>query len=77
MTKWIQFFFLNLFQLYIAEYPFSSGGQNQVSLFEGQVVTVLAKQDMEANTEWWMVDADGEVGYAPAAYLTKIDATPT
>lgn len=64
-------------ELYIAEYPFSSGGQNQVSLFEGQVVTVLAKQDMEANTEWWMVDADGEVGYAPAAYLTKIDATPT
>lgn len=63
--------------MYIAEYAFQSGGLNQVSLFEGQVVTVLAKQDMEGNGEWWQVDADGNIGYVPAAYIRKIDATPT
>ncbi|XP_029637819.1 dynamin-binding protein isoform X2 [Octopus sinensis] len=64
-------------ELYIAEYAFQSGGLNQVSLFEGQVVTVLAKQDMEGNEEWWQVDADENIGYVPAAYIRKIDATPT
>ncbi|GAB1611131.1 dynamin-binding protein-like isoform X2 [Argonauta hians] len=68
---------LALDELYIAEYPFQSGGPNQVSLFEGQVVTILAKQDMEGNEEWWQVDADGHIGYVPAAYIRKIDATPT
>ncbi|KAJ8298585.1 hypothetical protein KUTeg_022645 [Tegillarca granosa] len=46
-------------QFYYAEYPFHSRSDNEVSLFEGQVVTVLSQHDQQGNTEWWYVDADG------------------
>ena len=57
------------FQFYYAEFEFAARNSNEVSLFEGQVVTVLAKHDEEQNNQWWYVDADGQRGYAPAAYL--------
>ncbi|XP_071100448.1 dynamin-binding protein-like isoform X2 [Haliotis cracherodii] len=56
-------------QYYYAEFAFQSRGASEVSMFEGQVVTVIAKADQEGNTEWWLVDADGKRGYAPANYL--------
>ncbi|KAL3842358.1 hypothetical protein ACJMK2_020381 [Sinanodonta woodiana] len=59
-------------EFYYAEYQFDSRGGNEVSMFEHQVVTVLAKQDLQGNPEWWLVDADGHRGYVPAAYLKKM-----
>ncbi|XP_067655097.1 dynamin-binding protein-like [Haliotis asinina] len=56
-------------QYYYAEFAFQSRSASEVSMFEGQVVTVIAKSDQEGNTEWWLVDADGKRGYAPANYL--------
>ncbi|XP_046555696.1 LOW QUALITY PROTEIN: dynamin-binding protein-like [Haliotis rubra] len=56
-------------QYYYAEFAFQSRGASEVSMFEGQVITVIAKSDQEGNTEWWLVDADGKRGYAPANYL--------
>lgn len=57
------------FQFYYAAYSFEARNSNELSLFEGQVVTVLNKHDQENNPEWWFVDADGVKGYAPANYL--------
>lgn len=59
-------------EYYSAEYPFSARSGNEVTLFAGQVVVVLQKQDMDGNSEWWLVDADGYQGYAPANYLRKM-----
>ncbi|XP_045175182.2 dynamin-binding protein-like isoform X2 [Mercenaria mercenaria] len=61
-------------ELFYAEYAFSSRNENEVSLFEHQVVTVIAMQDQEGNPEWWYVEADGHYGYAPSSYLRKMDA---
>ena len=57
------------FQFYYAAFPFEARNGNEISMFEGQVVTVLIKHDQENNIEWWYVDADGVKGYAPANYL--------
>ncbi|XP_041365294.1 LOW QUALITY PROTEIN: dynamin-binding protein-like [Gigantopelta aegis] len=59
-------------EYYCAEFAFDARSQTEVSLFEGQVVTVLSKSDLEGNTEWWYVDADGHMGYTPSAYLRKM-----
>ena len=59
-------------QYYTAEYPFQARSSNEVSLQPGQVVIVLSHQDLDGNSEWWMVDADGYQGYAPANYLRKM-----
>ncbi|OWF54976.1 dynamin-binding protein-like [Mizuhopecten yessoensis] len=56
-------------EFYFAEFGFEARTVTEVSMFEGQVVTVLAKHDQEGNTEWWHVDADGLRGYAPSIYL--------
>ena len=58
-----------LFQFYYALYGFTARNNNEITLFDGQVVTVLKKHDQENNTDWWLVDADGVKGYAPANYL--------
>lgn len=40
---------------------------------EGELVTVLARNDEAGNSEWWLVENDaGAQGYAPAAYLTQL-----
>ncbi|XP_052800094.1 dynamin-binding protein-like isoform X2 [Mya arenaria] len=61
--------------LYYAEFPFSARNSNEVTLFEHQVLTVLAPHDENGNTEWWYVEADGTYGYAPASYLRPMDTT--
>ena len=65
---------LSFFQLFYAEYAFSSRNENEVSLFEHQVVTVISMHDQEGNPEWWYVEADGQYGYAPASYLRRMEA---
>ncbi|KAL4224790.1 hypothetical protein ACF0H5_015486 [Mactra antiquata] len=61
--------------LYYAEFSFAARNENEVSLFEHQVVTVIAMHDQDGNTEWWYVEADGHYGYAPAAYLHKMESS--
>jgi len=61
------------FQLYYAEFEFDSRNENEVSLFEHQVVMVINPHDQNGNPEWWYVEADGVYGYAPSSYLRKMD----
>ena len=47
----------------------------EISLMDGELVTVLEKQDEAGNNEWWLVENDaGLRGYAPAAYLSELAA---
>ena len=57
---------------YYADFVFEANSAAEVNLDEGQVVTVLQKHDLLGNDEWWLVDAGGEKGYAPASYLTPV-----
>lgn len=61
-------------QLYYAEYAFAARNENEVTLFEHQVVTVITPHDQNGNPEWWYVEADGSYGYAPALYLKRMDS---
>jgi hypothetical protein len=42
-------------------YAFTARNNNEITLSDGQVITVLIKHDQENNTEWWYVDADGGI----------------
>eukprot|EP00057_Strongylocentrotus_purpuratus_P017174 XP_011671648.1 PREDICTED: dynamin-binding protein isoform X2 [Strongylocentrotus purpuratus] len=59
-------------QYYYAEWGFTASSPNELSLTEGGVVTVIAAQDTEGNSEWWLVEKDGEQGFVPSTYLAKV-----
>ncbi|XP_072162827.1 uncharacterized protein [Diadema setosum] len=59
-------------QYYYAEWAFTASSPNELTLTEGAVVTVIAAQDTEGNSEWWLVEKDGQQGYVPSAYLAKV-----
>lgn len=58
------------------EYSFSKRTNLEIDLTEGELVTVLARNDEAGNSEWWLVENDsGLQGYAPAAYLIQLVVT--
>ncbi|XP_041466815.1 dynamin-binding protein-like isoform X2 [Lytechinus variegatus] len=59
-------------QYYYAEWAFTATSPNELTLTEGAVVTVIAAQDTEGNSEWWLVEKDGDQGYVPSTYLAKV-----
>lgn len=62
-----------LSQVYKVEYPFEKRTNLEIDLVDGELVTVLAKNDEAGNLEWWLVENDeGAQGYAPAAYLSEL-----
>lgn len=38
------------------------------------MVSVIRRNDMEGNTEWWLIEADDKIGYVPGSYLVPIEA---
>ena len=61
-------------QFYYALYNFAARHDNEASLTAGLPVTVLAKHDVDGNSEWWLVDSGGTRGYAPANYMSPMPA---
>ncbi|KAI6661385.1 hypothetical protein LOD99_9968 [Oopsacas minuta] len=61
-------------EFYFSEYPFEARENIEVSLTEGQVVSVIRRNDMEGNTEWWLIEANDKIGYVPCSYLVPIEA---
>ncbi|CAG5133338.1 unnamed protein product [Candidula unifasciata] len=59
-------------QYYYALYDFASRHPNETSLVAGHPVTVLASHDVNGNSEWWLVESEGNRGYAPANYLAAM-----
>ncbi|XP_022096440.1 dynamin-binding protein-like isoform X2 [Acanthaster planci] len=60
-------------QYYYAEWEFTASAENELTLTERDVVQLISDQDIEGNSEWWLVDKNGQRGYVPSAYLAKID----
>ncbi|XP_019615513.1 PREDICTED: dynamin-binding protein-like isoform X1 [Branchiostoma belcheri] len=56
---------------YYAEYGFSARAETELTIHEGQVVTVLQPYDLQGNPEWWLVQHEGGQGYVPANYLNR------
>lgn len=57
---------------YYAEWSFESSSPSELNLEQGQVVIVRSQQDLEGNSEWWLVEAGGTKGYVPASFLSPI-----
>ncbi|XP_033117116.1 dynamin-binding protein-like isoform X1 [Anneissia japonica] len=57
---------------YYAAWEFTATGPHEVSLEEGCLVSVISSKDMEGNSEWWLVESDGQQGYVPAAYIKPL-----
>lgn len=58
---------------YYANFEFEGTSPAEVSLDEGQVVTVIEFQDIQGNDEWWLVEAGGKKGYVAANFLAPLD----
>ena len=66
----LRFYFL---QVYKVDFSFERRTQLEISLMDGELITVLEKKDEAGNSEWWLVENDaGLRGYAPAAYLSEL-----
>jgi hypothetical protein len=54
-----------------ALYSFAASTDLELSLYEGQIVSILAEHDLDGNSEWWLVTCEnGQQGYVPANYLS-------
>ena len=55
------------------EYAFQQRSPLEIGLTEGELVKVLARQDVAGNPDWWLVQNNaGAQGYAPATYLSQL-----
>ena len=58
---------------YRLDYDFSARSTLELSVKEGAVVDLIEAQDMQGNSEWWLVaNAEGRQGYVPANYMSKV-----
>ncbi|XP_071852019.1 dynamin-binding protein-like isoform X3 [Apostichopus japonicus] len=57
---------------FYAEWSFTASAPNEISLDAGMVVRLVSAQDVDGNSEWWLVDQEGRQGYVPGNYLAKI-----
>lgn len=57
--------------LYVALYDFNSGGDNQLSLFNGEIVHITTTN---TNGEWCeAVNKKGRIGWVPSNYITPVN----
>ena len=57
---------------YRVMYDFTARTDVELTLRQGQMVKVRKMHDLDGNNEWWLVDANGKEGYAPANYLSTL-----
>ena len=58
--------------LYSVEFDFEASSPAELSIHEGQMVSVLKMHDLQGNPEWWYVEEQENHlrGYVPASFLT-------
>ena len=61
---------------YFMEYSFQGINSGELTVREGELVKVISKHDQKGNTEWWLVDYNGEKGYVPGGFLVFVDEVP-
>ncbi|XP_032242810.2 dynamin-binding protein isoform X1 [Nematostella vectensis] len=60
---------------YIALCTFEGQNAGEISVNEGDLVTVQRRCDTSGNTEWWLVSYHGRKGYIPGDFLDPFDPT--
>lgn len=54
----------------VAQFDFKGRTVGELSVSENELVTVLARHDLDGNSEWFKVQNKfGEIGYVPSSYL--------
>lgn len=54
----------------VAGFSFQANASNMISLIQGHHYKIIAREDQNGNSEWWLVeDKNGNIGYAPSNYL--------
>ncbi|XP_062909558.1 rho guanine nucleotide exchange factor 37 isoform X4 [Mobula hypostoma] len=59
----------------IAAYHFAARGPQEANLQPGDAVTILEAHDKRGNTEWYLIEVNGQRGYVPSNYLVKVPVT--
>ena len=55
----------------VAQYDFKGRSDGELTITENETLIVLARQDMDGNTEWFKVQNKlGKCGYVPSSYLS-------
>lgn len=58
-----------VFEQYIVVADYKKKNKNDISLTAGETVDVVERNDYG----WWLVDREGELGWAPASHLEPVD----
>ena len=61
-------------KFYRVEFPFTARTTLELSVQEGDMLTLIVPHDLEGNAEWWlMADNKTKQGYVPANYMVKAE----
>lgn len=60
-------------KLYVVEYNFVAQSVGELSVSEGDIVSVLQHSDSSGNPEWWLIRSNaGSTGFVPESYLSPV-----
>ena len=59
-------------KLHIVEFKFEAQNAGELSVSEGDLVSVLRHSDTSGNPEWWLIQCDGATGYVPQSFLSLV-----
>jgi len=57
---------------YVVEFSFGAQNSSELSVYEGDVVSVLRHSDSSGNPEWWLIHYNDATGYVPQSYLSPV-----
>lgn len=57
---------------HIVDFNFEAQNTGELSVTEGDVVSVLRHTDTSGNPEWWLIQCNGATGYVPQSFLSPM-----
>ena len=60
-------------KLHMVEFSFEAQSAGELSVTEGNLVSVLRYSDTSGNSEWWLIQCNGATGYVPQSYLSPLE----
>ena len=60
-------------KLHMVEFSFEAQSAGELSVTEGNLVSVLRYSDTSGNPEWWLIQCNGATGYVPQSYLSPLE----
>ena len=59
-------------ELHIVDFRFEAQNAGELSVSEGDLVSVLRNSDTSGNPEWWLIQCNGATGYVPQSFLSPV-----